>query len=102
MPNLAAGTIVAVKACPNCRADVHLKLNKNGMAYFYCNGSDGAAPCSHHERYGRAASQRLQSEFIQKTRKSKPLEAEHDTALEPIEPANDNTKTNPGNFLYGT
>jgi hypothetical protein len=99
MANLVAGTIVDVKACPNCRGNVHVKLNKNGNAYFYCNGSDeGGAPCSHHERYGKAASQRMQLAFIQKTRKNKPLRVEHDTTAEP---ANDNQEPNAGGFLYG-
>ena len=100
MANLAAGTIVHRKACPNCDGQVHIKLNKNGNAYFYCNGQDETgAPCSHHERYGKAASQRLQLAFIQKTRKNKPLGQVHDTQIEPIRADNDNEKPSGGNFL---
>lgn len=102
MPNLASGTIVHVKACPNCGGNVHIKLNKNGNAYFYCNGSDGAGdPCSHHERYGKAASQRLQVAFIEKTRKNKPLGGDHVKKTEPVRADNDNEKPNSGGFLYG-
>ncbi|WP_323006777.1 hypothetical protein [Pseudorhodobacter sp.] len=102
MANLAVGTIVHKKPCPNCAGDVYIKLNKNGNAYFYCNGSDESGkPCSHHERYGKAASQRLQLAFIQKTRKTKTLGVEDDKTLEPIRADNDNEKPSGGNFLFG-
>lgn len=102
MANLEPGTVVQVKSCPNCGQDVQVKLNKNRIAYFYCSRSEpSGAPCSHHERFGRAASQRMQDEFINKTRKNKALEGEHGKAHSPVRTANDTEQPRAGGFLYG-
>jgi len=53
------GTVIELASCRNCGRGVLVKANKNGIAYYYCNGkgSDDGAGCSHHEKWGRAASQ---------------------------------------------
>jgi hypothetical protein len=96
MPNLEAGTIVAAQSCPNCKNDVELKLNKNGNAYYFCNHSEGVGvPCSQHGRYGRAASQRFQRDYIAKMRKKQGPKIND-------EPANENNAPSiGGHFLVG-
>jgi hypothetical protein len=103
MPNLEAGTIVAALACPNCKNDVELKLNKNGNAYYFCNHSEGAGiPCSQHGRYGRAASQRFQRDYIAKMRKKQGIKTDVQKPVEFVDAANDNSAPIVGgNFLVG-
>ncbi|MGD1880018.1 MAG: zinc ribbon domain-containing protein [Kiloniellaceae bacterium] len=52
------GTIIERRNCSGCGRGVVVKANKNGIAYYYCNGqgSDDGVGCSHHEKWGRAAS----------------------------------------------
>lgn len=62
MPNLAPGTVLHKRECAGCKvASVSVKLNKNGMAYYFCN------ECSHHQKWGRAHSQEMQTAYL-KTR----------------------------------
>lgn len=64
MPNLPAKTRVANGTCACCGKPVAILLNKNGMAYYYCNWAGEDGPCSHHERWGRAASQKMQRDYL--------------------------------------
>lgn len=62
MANLDPGTVVKRCMCAACRNDVDVKLNKNGMAYYYCPHG----LCSHHQRWGRSDSAEFQREFLAK------------------------------------
>lgn len=65
MPNLEAGTVVATVACPECGGKNRVKLNKNGIAYFYCvHADDYGERCNHQVRYSRKKSQALQREYL--------------------------------------
>lgn len=65
-------TPIAKHTCPNCRETVQVVVNRNLVAYYYCPGIDrkGAVPrpCSHHEKWGRAASQRMIDRYLTKGR----------------------------------
>ena len=83
MANLPQGTIVAKKTCPSCGTPVQVKLNKNGIAYYYCSGQTADfEQCSHHEKWGRADSQKMQRAFLE-ARKSHQPEPEPQAAPEP-------------------
>jgi len=65
MPNLAPKTQVAECSCGNCGKSVSVLLTKNGHAYYFCPWPDGDGnPCSHHERWGKAASQKMQRDYL--------------------------------------
>lgn len=66
MPNLERGTVVAECECPMCGTMNAVKLNKNGIAYFYCGGLRKAkdALCSAHMKWGKADSQDMQRAYL--------------------------------------
>jgi len=63
-------TPIAKHTCPNCGETVPIVANKNMVAYYYCHGIDTKGetprPCSHHEKWGRAASQRMIDRYLTK------------------------------------
>lgn len=97
-------TIIKTRACGGecCDHDVDLKLNKNRIAYYYCNW------CSHHQKWGRADSQKLIAMYL-KTRKADAAPVSHIVkhvkapANVKAEPANLNHGPNDGpkHFLFG-
>lgn len=91
MPNLPAKTHVADGSCGCCGKSVKILLNKNGNAYYFCGWSDNGQQCSHHERWGKAASQKFQRDYLE-NRKS----ANDNSAPQPPETANDNSAPDAG------
>lgn len=73
MPNLPPKTVVKIGKCSACGSPVEWKLNKNGIAYYYCNAgsTETLAPCSHHEKMGRANTQKMQRELLAERTKQK-------------------------------
>lgn len=67
MANLKSQTIGKV-TCPECGKPTPLKVNKNGIAYYFCGNysmqTDG--PCSHHQKWSRARSVEFQTEYLRK------------------------------------
>ena len=62
---LPPGTIIGNWTCPCCKGKVKVKVNKNGMAYYYCNGGlPSNDPCSHHQKWGRAASDAMVEMYL--------------------------------------
>lgn len=66
MPNLPAQTIVAVAECLECGKDVNVKINKNGLSYYYCNSVNKRSGnfCGDHHRWGRDRSQQMQLDYL--------------------------------------
>lgn len=90
MPNLPKGTEVAEGKCAECGKPVVVTLNKNGNAYYYCrNVDERGQPCSHHERWGKAASQRMQRAYLDARGQGEP-NGPSEAAHGPQTPANDN------------
>jgi len=88
MPNLPAQTVVAECPCSACGKPVKVKLNKNGMAYYYCHWSlDTGDTCSHHQKWGKAHSQELQRRYL--ASKEQHRDIEHVTTSEITAPATD-------------
>lgn len=58
---IEAGTVIAYRACSGCGRTVQVKVNKNAVAYYYCNGrvSEDGASCSHHEKWSRKKSDEM-------------------------------------------
>jgi hypothetical protein len=73
MPNLPPKTVVKIGKCSACGSPVEWKLNKNGIAYYYCNAgsTETFAPCSHHEKMGRANTQKMQREMLERRKAQK-------------------------------
>ena len=110
MPNLAARTHVADGSCGGCGKTVHIILNKNGNAYYFCSWSnDHGQPCSHHERWGKAHSQKFQNDYLKARAAnvtSAPKTADSADETAPAIAANDNrapeTATDPGKSAGGS
>lgn len=65
---IAPKTEIARATCHGCGGTVTVKANKNGMAYYFCphfDASTGAA-CQHHEKWGRARSEKMLSKYLTK------------------------------------
>ena len=46
--------------CGACGKPVDVKLNKNGLAYYFCGwATDTGKPCNHHARWGREDSDKM-------------------------------------------
>lgn len=77
MPNLPPKTVVKVGKCSACGTPVEWKLNKNGIAYYYCTAgsTDIGEPCSHHEKLGRANTLKLQRDYLASRAKAAPAPA---------------------------
>lgn len=82
-------TPIAKHTCPNCGEDVRIVTNKNMVAYYYCPGIDTKGdvprPCSHHEKWGRAASQRMIDRYL--TKGQRPKDAPANTNAPPTSAA---------------
>lgn len=78
-------TAIARHKCSNCGEPVQVLANKNLIAYYYCHGVDTKGgeprPCSHHEKWGRAASQRMIDRYL--TKSQPPQKAAHDVKPAP-------------------
>lgn len=87
MPNLPAQTVVALAECLECEKDVNVKINKNGLAYYYCNSvnADTGNFCGDHHRWGKDRSQRMQREYLAARKNSR----------SPEEQINDSEDQNP-------
>ncbi|WP_417842182.1 zinc ribbon domain-containing protein [Terasakiella sp.] len=58
MATVDPGTVIEVRACSGCGNPVYVKANKNQIAYYFCtpNDDNNGQGCSHHEKWGRVAS----------------------------------------------
>ena len=45
--------IIGYCECPECKTRNEMRLNKNGIAYYYCT------KCCHHERFSREATNKM-------------------------------------------
>lgn len=79
MPNLPPRTIVALGQCFCCGTEVKIKLNKNGLAYYFCPGinRDTGNHCAAAVKYGRDETQRMQREFLEARKRLKEPADEH-------------------------
>jgi hypothetical protein len=58
MATVDPGTVIEVRDCAGCGNPVYVKANKNQIAYYFCtpNDDNNGQGCSHHEKWGRVAS----------------------------------------------
>jgi hypothetical protein len=58
MATVDPGTVIEIGTCSGCGKPVEIKANKNQIAYYFCipNDRNDGVGCSHHEKWGRVAS----------------------------------------------
>jgi len=51
--------VIATVKCGACENAAHVKVNKNGCAYYFCQREVDGEPCNHQQRWGKHYSRKM-------------------------------------------
>ena len=61
-------TVLFTMECQSCGSSVKVKMNKDGILYYYCSNKRGGKICKERHWFGKWGSERLKEEWLEEQR----------------------------------